>query len=245
MNTAIGKLAWAELKLMTRDPLVLTFVFAFPVVTMLIIGGAFGTKPNPGFDNADPAHWYVASYLTVVIGATGLVMLPVHLASYRERGVLRRFAAAGFPRWSFAIAQLIVGLMTTAVACALLLAVAAPVYGIPAVHDAWRVAVALSLGAVAFVSIGVLLGSLLPSARSAQAVGLLIFFPSFLLGAGGPPPRVMGSVVRKVADPLPLTLLTNAVREPWLGLGTATGSLIAVAALTVAALVLAARRTAL
>jgi ABC-2 type transport system permease protein len=245
MNTAIGKLAWAELKLMTRDPLVLTFVFAFPIVTMLIIGGAFGTRPNSGFDNTNPAHWYVASYLTVVIAATGLVMLPVHLASYRERGVLRRFAAAGFPRWSFAFAQLIVGLMTTAVACALLLAVAAPVYGIPAVHDAWRVAVALALGAVAFVSIGVLLGSLLPSARSAQAVGLLIFFPSFLLGAGGPPPHVMGSVVRKVADPLPLTLLTNAVREPWLGLGTATGSLIAVAALAVAALVLAARRTAL
>ena len=245
MNTVIGKLVRAELKLMTRDPLVLTFVFAFPIVTMLIIGGAFGTKPNPGFDNADPAHWYVASYLTVVIAATGLVMLPVHLASYRERGVLRRFAAAGFPRWSFAIAQLIVGLMTIAVACALLLAVAAPVYGIPAVHDAWRVAVALALGAVAFVSIGVLLGSLLPSARSAQAVGLLIFFPSFLLGAGGPPPHVMGSAVRHVAGPLPLTLLTNAVREPWLGLGPATGSLIAVAALAVAAVVLAVRRTAL
>jgi len=245
MNTAIGKLVRAELKLMTRDPLVLTFVFAFPIVTMLIIGGAFGTKPDPGFDFTNPAHWYVASYLTVVIAATGLVMLPVHLASYRERGVLRRFAAAGVPRWSFATAQLIVGLVTTAVACALLLAVAAPVYGIPAVHDVWRVAVALPLGAIAFVSIGVLLGSLLPSARAAQAVGLLIFFPSFLLGAGGPPPHVMGSVVRKVADPMPLTLLTNAVREPWLGLGTATGSLITVAALAVAALILAARRTAL
>ena len=71
----------------------------------------------------------------MVIAATGLVMLPVHLASYRERGVLRRFAAAGFPRWSFAIAQLIVGLVTTAVGCGLLLVVAAPVYGIPAVHD--------------------------------------------------------------------------------------------------------------
>ena len=86
MNTAIGKLVRAELKLMTRDPLVLTFVFAFPIVTMLIIGGAFGTKPDPGFDFTNPAHWYVASYLTVVIAATGLVMLPVHLASYRERG---------------------------------------------------------------------------------------------------------------------------------------------------------------
>jgi ABC-2 type transport system permease protein len=243
--TAVRRLIAAELRLMTRDPLVLTFVFAFPIVTMLIIGGAFGTAPNPGFDHTDPAHWYVASYLTVVFGAVGLVMVPVHLASYRERGVLRRFAAAGFPRWSFAIAQLVVGLLTSAVACALLLIVAAPVYGIPALHDWWRVAVALPLGAVAFVSLGVLLGSLLPSARSAQAVGLLLFFPSFLLGAGGPPPHVMGSIVRHIASPLPLTLLTNAVREPWLGLGPATGSLIAVAALAVVATAVAACRTAL
>jgi len=35
------------------------------------------------------------------------------------------------------------------------------------------------------------------------------------------------------------------VREPWLGLGPATGSLLAVAAMAVVALVLAARRTAL
>jgi len=244
-KSAVGRLVQAELKLMTRDPLVLTFVFAFPIVTMLIIGGAFGTQPTRAFDFVNPAHWYVASYLTVVIAAIGLVMLPVHLASYRERGVLRRFAAAGFPRWSFAIAQLIVGLATTLVACALLLVVAAPVYGIPPLHAWWRVAAALALGAVAFVAIGVLLGSVLPSARAAQAVGLLIFFPSFLLGAGGPPPHVMGSVVRQVSGPLPLTLLTNAVREPWLGLGSATGSLVAIACLAVAATVIAARRTAL
>lgn len=54
-------------------------------------------------------------------------------------------------------------------------------------------------------------------------------FPSFLLGAGGPPPHVMGSMVRAVASPLPLTLLTNAVRQPWLGIGSATGSLVAIA----------------
>ncbi len=243
--TTVGRLVRAELRLMTRDPLVLTFVFAFPIVTMLIIGGAFGTVPTRAFDFTNPSHWYVASYLTVVIGATGLVMLPVHLASYRERGVLRRFAVAGFPRWSFAIAQLIVGLLTTGVACALLLAVAAPVYGIPAVHDAWRVGLALLLGAVAFVSIGVLLGSVLPSARSAQAIGLLIFFPSFLLGSGGPPPHVMGSAVKLVAGPLPLTVLTNAVRDPWLGLGAGTGSLIALAGIAAVATLLAARRAVL
>jgi ABC-2 type transport system permease protein len=245
MNSATGKLVSTELRLMTRDPLVLTFVFVFPVVTMLIIGGSFGTAPDPAFDNANPAHWYVASYLTVVIAATGLIMLPVHLASYRERGVLRRFAAAGFPRWSFAAAQLIVGLVTTAVACVILLLVAAPTYGIPTMHGGWRPVTALALGAIGFVSLGVLLGSLLRSARAAQAVGLILFFPSFLLGAGGPPPNVMGSATSHVADVLPLTWVTRATRDPWLGLGDATLPLLAVALLALVATVAAARRAVL
>ena len=244
MRTTRG-LVRAELRLMIRDPLVLTFVFVFPVVTMLIIGGSFGTTPNTAFEGVNPAHWYVASYFTVVIAATGLIMLPVHLASYRESGVLRRFAAAGFPRWSFALAQLVAGLVAVTVASAILLAVAAPVYGVPVLHHPWLVVAGTVLGAVAFVSIGVLLGTVLPSARAAQAVGLILFFPSFLLGSGGPPPHVMGAVLRGVARYLPLTQVTNAIRAPWLGLGTAAGSLAVVAALAVAATLLAARRAAL
>jgi len=245
MTANLRRLFCAELRLAARDPLVLTFVLVFPVLTMLIIGGSFGTKPDPAFAGTNPSQWYVASYLTVVIAATGLIMLPVHLAAYRERGVLRRFAVAGFPRWSFALAQLGVGLVTIALSSIVLLAVAAPVYGIPALHAPERVLPAIALGAVAFVAIGVALGTVLPSARSAQAVGLLLFFPSFLLGAGGPPPHAMGAALRDVARFLPLTQVTNAIREPWLGIGHATGSLEVVAVLALAATLLAARRAAL
>jgi ABC-2 type transport system permease protein len=244
-HSVVLRLIRAEFRLTLRDPLVLTFVLVFPIVCMLIIGGAFGTSPDPAFAGQNPSHWYVASYFTVVIAATGLVMLPVHLAAYRERGVLRRFAAAGFPRWSFAVSELILGLCTIAVSGVLLLAVAAPVYGIPPVHDLSRVALGLVLGSVGFVSLGVLLGTLLPSARAAQAVGLMLFFPSFLLGAGGPPPHVMGSAVKNVAEVLPLTWVTDSIRQPWLGIGTPTAALLAVAALAVVATALAARRAAL
>ena len=182
---------------MTREPLTVIFVFVFPVVTMLIIGGSFGTTPDVAFGWVNPSHWYVASYLTVVIAATGLIMMPVHLASYRERGVLRRFAAAGLPRWSFALGQLVTGLAAVAAGSAVLLVVAVPVYGLPPLHQAAAGHRRASCSApVAFVSIGVLLGTVLPSARAAQAVGLILFFPSFLLGAGGPPPHVMGSALR-------------------------------------------------
>src|SRR3984957_12835440 len=128
-NGAVGRLVRTELKLMVREPLTVIFVFIFPVVTMLIIGGSFGTSPTVAFDWVNPAHWYVASYLTVVIAATGLIMIPVHLASYRERGVLRRFAAAGFPRRSFAVAQGVTGLAAVSAGAAVLLLVAAPIYG--------------------------------------------------------------------------------------------------------------------
>jgi ABC-2 type transport system permease protein len=245
MTSTALRLIRAEFRLTLRDPLVLTFVLVFPIVTMLIIGGAFGTKPDVAFEGQNPSHWYVASYFTVVVAATGLIMLPVHLASYRERGVLRRFAAAGFPRWSFAVAELALGLVTIAVAGVVLLAVAAPTYGIPAVHDVGRVGLGLLFGSIAFISIGVLLGTLLPSARAAQAVGLMLFFPSFLLGAGGPPPQVMGSVLRHVGDALPLTWVTTSIRQPWLGIGTPTGTLVEVIALAVVATVVAARRAAL
>ena len=207
--SVVARLLRAEARLTARDPLVLTFVLVFPIVTMLIIGGAFGTTPDPAFAGANPSHWYVASYFTVVIAATGLVMLPVHLASYREHGVLRRFAAAGFPRWSFVIAEMTLGFATIAVAGVLLLAVAAPVYGVPGVHDLGRVALAL------------------------------------VLGSGGPPPKVMGSAVKHVADVLPLTWVTNSIRDPWLGLGTPVAALVGVAALAVVATVLAVRRSSL
>jgi len=55
MSPAVGRLVRTDLKLMTRDPLVPTFVLAFHVVTMLVIGGAFSTAPEPGPAGANPS----------------------------------------------------------------------------------------------------------------------------------------------------------------------------------------------
>lgn len=226
----VGRLIRTELLLALREPLVLAFVFAFPVITVLVIAGSFSADDAGGFDGLDPAQWYVSSYLAVVIAAIGLVMVPVHVAAYRERGVLRRFAAAGFPPWSFAVATIVVGVVMTAVASAVMLAVAAQVYGLPPLQrPLWTVLGAL-VGAIAFTSIGMLLGVVVRSARAAQGIGLLAFFPSFLLGGGGPPPSVLGDATRRVADVLPLTHVTESIRDPWLGVGTGSGDLLIVLA---------------
>jgi ABC-2 type transport system permease protein len=232
--TTVRKLVRAELRLLLREPLTLAFVFAFPTITVLVLGGVFGSD-DPDFQGIQPAHWYIAGYAAVVIAAIGLVMLPVHLASYREQGVLRRFAAAGFPRWSFAVAELVVGLIVTAVSIATLLVAAGLVYGLPSLHHPWYAVAGVVVGAVAFVSLGLLLGSVAPNARAAQGIGLLAFFPVFLLGGGGPPPRSMTTVMRGISHVIPLTPVTRAIQQPWLGLGTGAANLAIAGAIAVVA----------
>lgn len=233
-STGVGRLVWTELKLVMREPIVLTFVFAFPVLTVLVLGGVFDPD-DPAFEGVDPAHWYAAGYIGVVIAAIGLIMLPVHLAGYRERGVLRRFRVSQYPRWALPLAQTVVGLVMTAVGVATLLAAAWITYGLPGVDDLPRTAFGVWLGALAFVSVGVALGSLMPSARSAQGLGMLLFFPFFLLGGGGPPPDAMGGAMRSISNWIPLTHVIRAIQEPWLAVGEPTDHYLVVGAILVAA----------
>jgi ABC-2 type transport system permease protein len=228
------RLAGTEMKLFVREPMVLTFVFAFPVLTVLVLGGVFDDD-DPNFEGALPSDYYVAAYIGVVIAAIGLVMLPVHLATYRERGILRRFEVSRYPRWALPAAWILVAMVITAVAVAVLLVTGQLAYGLPEPDDLLGVAVGTLLGAFAFISIGIALGMALPSARSAQGLGMLLFFPFFLLGGAGPPPDAMGNPMSTIANVVPLTHVVRSIQEPWLDLGNPTGHLAVLAALAVLA----------
>ncbi len=243
---ALLRLAVTELKLFVREPMVLTFVFAFPVLTVLILGGVFD-EDDPNFEGALPSDYYVAAYIGVVIAAIGLVMLPVHLASYRERGVLRRFDVSRYPRWALPAAWILVAMVITIVAITVLLVTGHLVYGLPKPDDLLGVVDRNPLGLFAFISIGIALGMALPSARSAQGLGMLLFFPFFLLGGAGPPPDAMGEPMSSIANVVPLTHVVRSVQEPWLDLGSPTGHIAVLAALvalaTTAWVTLSARTT--
>jgi ABC-2 type transport system permease protein len=231
---ALLRLAATEMKLFLREPMVLTFVFAFPVLTVLILGGVFDDD-DPNFEGALPSDYYVAAYIGVVIAAIGLVMLPVHLASYRERGVLRRFDVSRYPRWALPAAWVLVAMIISIVAIAVLLGTGYLVYGLPEPDNLVGVALGTLLGALAFISSGIVLGLVLPSARSAQGLGMLLFFPFFLLGGAGPPPDAMGDPMSSIANAIPLTHVVRSIQEPWLDLGSPTGHLAVVVALAVLA----------
>ncbi|MEM9204277.1 MAG: ABC transporter permease [Actinomycetota bacterium] len=233
-----------EMRLFWREPHVVVFVIGFPALTVLVLGGVFGTETDDsGFEFVNPSHFYAAAYFGVVLAAIGLIMIPNRVASYREAGVLRRFDAAGFARWVFPLVQVVSGLAFAAIGCvSLVVTVVVGGDGLPPVENLYATVLGIATGTITFVSIGVALGMLYPSGRAASGFGLALFFPMFLLSGGGPPPEAMTDGMRQIADWLPLTHVIRAGQEPWLGLGSGQDHLQLVVVMFVAATAVWARR---
>jgi ABC-2 type transport system permease protein len=123
---------------------------------------------------------------------------------------------------------------------AVLLAAASLVYDVHAPSSVAGVALGFAVGALSFVALGVLLGSLAPTARAAQAIGLVLFFPMWLLSGAGPPRGVMTQTMRELSDILPLTRVVTAIQQPWRGTGSNLPELALLTALFTAAVALTA-----
>jgi ABC-2 type transport system permease protein len=232
--TRLFALTPTELRLLARDWSVLVFAFAFPPLVMLILAGVFGTHATVGFFWQNPQHYYVAASVGVPVIALALVGLPVSLASYRERGVLSRLEAFGVTPAQVIAAQAIVTAGLVAIAVAAVLAVALPTYGIPHVAHPAQVAAGLAAGTLTLVLLGVALGLAAPTARAAQAIGLLAFFPLYLLGGGGPPKGAMTGAMHSISNALPSPI--PAIADPWLGISGLDTQLVVFAAWALAAL---------
>jgi ABC-2 type transport system permease protein len=236
----LAKLTWIEVKLFAREPIAVVFAFAFPLVVLLVLAGVFGSEPNPDFGGVAGIDYYVPGYLAVVIASIGLIGLPVQLASLRERGVLRRLRASSVSMTSVFGAQTAVNVAMAALGGAVLLVAASLVYDVHAPASVAGVALGFGVGALSFVALGFLLGSLAPTARAAQAIGLVLFFPMWLLSGAGPPRGVMTQTMRQLSDLLPLTRVVTAIQEPWLGTGSNASELVVLSALFAAAVALTA-----
>ena len=225
-----------EARLLVRDWTVLVFAFVFPPFVMLILAGVFGNQPDEGYAGQRPDDYYVTASLGVPVIALALVGLPVALASYRELGVLRRFEAFGISTAKAVAAQAVVTCGLVLAGALLVLAVAAPTYGIPHVVHPGQTLLGLAAGTATLVLLGIAIGLAAPTARAAQAIGLLAFFPLYLLGGGGPPKGVMTDAMQTIADALPSAV--PAISEPWLGTDD-VGSQLPVLAVWAAAALLA------
>ena len=217
-----------ELRLFLREPFAVVFVLAFPLMMMALLAAVFGNDEADARDvengmlvwrGVTPADYYTVATVAVIVAALGLMTLPITLSGYRERGVLRRFHASSVSTAALVGAQLTVALVTFVVGAVVMYVVARVSYGAMFPEDVPGVVVALLVGTAAFGAVGLLLATVVRTSRSAQGIGLLLFFAMWLISGTCPPRAVLPAGVRDIGGLLPLSHLVTALQDPWYGNG--------------------------
>ncbi|QRE80481.1 ABC transporter permease [Rhodococcus ruber] len=219
-------MAWVEIKLFAREPLTVLFVLVLPVVILYVLNGAFSSQ------RADPTVWeglraidfYTPSYVALVAATAGVLSLSVHLAGYREQGVLRRFRASAIAPATLVAAHMAVTAAIATAGVILLTAASILGYDAPFPRNPLGFAAAYTLVTAAFAALGALLGILMPTARAAQGLGVLLFFTFMMLGGAGPPREILPTTMGRLGDGIPLTYAARLLRGPWLDRGWDLGA---------------------
>jgi ABC-2 type transport system permease protein len=239
--SAIARLTLIEVKLFVREPLALIFVFAFPLFVLFVLGGVFGNEIEDNPEDLEiwrfvgPADYYQPAYIGLVMASVGLITMPLRLTTYRERGVLRRFQAAGVAKTAILGSQLVVGLAMMTVGAVAIVLASNITQGTFLSEDWPLTAGAYVLSGVMFALLGLMLGSVLPGSRAAQGAGMILFFVMMFISGAGPPREVLAAGMKGFGEVLPLTHVILLLQDAWLAAEWSAGASLVVAGFLVGA----------
>lgn len=228
------KLTYIELKLQLREPVALFFTLAFPVMLMVLFGSIFGNEPETFLGGYGQVDLSVPGYIGMIIGTIGMLGIPVTMSNYRDQGVLRRMRATPLQSGSVLWSQVATQVIMAAAGVTLLFIVGRALFDLRFPTGNVAIIPAMLLSAFSFFSVGFVLAGVMPTARTAQAVGMAIFYPMLFLSGAAMPRFVMPDVVVQIAELLPLTHVVILLEDLWtIGTWNITSLIVVVAVLAV------------
>lgn len=241
--SALATLTKTEARLFARDPMSLFWGLAFPAVLLAVIGLVFpgAQDPNPDLGGARLVDLYAPVALGFALATLGISVLPVILATSRERGVLRRLATTPVHPARMVVAQLLVHLAVAVVAGILAVAIGVAFLGVTMPGNLPGFILAFLLGAASLFGVGLLIGALAPAASSAQGIGLAVYFPLLFFAGVYFPREVMSDGVRTISDLTPSGAAVQALSETWAGSAPSASSLLVMAAFSIVTALVAIR----
>jgi ABC-2 type transport system permease protein len=149
--------------------------------------------------------------------APTVLSLVTIISIYREGGILKRLRATPLRPYTILTAHVLVKLLLTAVTL-LLMVLAGKRYYPAGVHaPLFSFTIALLISTCSILSIGFLIASIVPTARFAQPIGAIIFYPMFGFSGLFTPVASFPPLLRAVSRVLPLTYAVSLLQGIWNG----------------------------
>jgi ABC-2 type transport system permease protein len=210
----LPRLTAMELRLFLREPMAVFFAIAFPALLVGILGSVPSFRqPQTSLGGLRVIDVEVPTAIAFVLVMLAMSSVPATLATYRERGILRRLATTPVRPSTLLAAQMLMALLTAVFAVLLLLAVGRLAFGVPLPRQPVGFVLAFVLGAAAVFSMGLALAAVAPTARGAQGIGSLLFFPLMFFAGLWVPRAAMPGVLRHVSDLTPLGAGAQALQD--------------------------------
>lgn len=211
------KMTWMEAKLFLREPVGAFFTLIFPLMMLLLFGFIYGNNPPPGASTEGAIDALLPSFTAMIIGITGLMSVAITMATYRENGILRRLRTTPVSPLIVMAAQVIVVFVMTVLGMFLLVGAGKLVYHVRIPGNALSILGGFVLGSLSYYGIGFVLAGIMPTARTAQIVAMVLMYPMLVLSGAAWPRELMPETVQKISAFIPLTYVVNLLRGLWVG----------------------------
>ncbi|CAM5276255.1 ABC transporter permease [Streptomyces atroolivaceus] len=210
---ALLKMVEVETKLFLRDSATVMFGVLFPAALLLGLGAI------PALREASPETGGLRSIDVWAPTALvfGMVMIavqhvPAVIATYRERGILRRLSTTPAHPRSVLLAQMIVAFASVFVSAALMIFLAWAVLDIAPPERPLEFLVAFVVGYAALLGLGMMSAAVVRTSSAANQIGTLLFVALMFFGGAFLPRVLMPDLLREVGEFVPpgLQALTAA-----------------------------------
>jgi ABC-2 type transport system permease protein len=182
MLRGLWKLTWLELKIFLREPLGVVGNVAMPVVAFVIMSRLFQTSRRAvpaGASDFIAMTLPVFGSLLIAVGAVQSLVAIVSI--YREGGILKRLRATPLRPETILSAHVLVKLALTIVSLAVMVAAGRRYIPAGAHVPVVQFGLALLFCTLSILSAGFIIASLVPTARFAQPVASMVFYPLIAL----------------------------------------------------------------
>jgi ABC-2 type transport system permease protein len=218
MMRGLWKLTWLEIKIFVREPLGV-FGTLLPIVIFVVFGRLFGGRMRESSDVPRPFTGDLPIFASILLAISAVLSLITIIAIYREGGILRRLRATPLRSQTILTAHVMVKLTLTAFTLAAMILAGRRYYPVGANVPLASFAVALIFSTACIMSLGFLIASIVPTARFAQPVATLIFYPMLAVSGLFVQMQSLPPALQAIARSLPLTYAVSLLRGIWRGDG--------------------------